>query len=65
MVRQSWPLRLPNVELAVALECSFMADRKLKRIQRDPSWKYVPLPPLLVSVNLEEDTGSTIGGSVN
>lgn len=48
MVRQSWPLRLPNVELA--LERSFMADRKLKRIQRDPSWKYAPLPPLLVGV---------------
>lgn len=48
MVGQSWPLRLPNVELA--FERSFKADRKLKRIQRDPSWKTTPLPPLLVSV---------------
>lgn len=63
MVRQSWPLRLPNVELA--LERSFMADRKLKRIQRNPSWKHAPLPPLLVDVDLEEGTGSTIGGSAN
>lgn len=63
MVRQSWPLRLTNVELA--LERSFMADRKLKRIQRDPSWKNAPLPPLLVSVQSRIDTGSTIGGSVN
>lgn len=58
MVRQSWPLGLINVELA--LERSFMADRKLKRIQRDPSWKNAPLPPLLVSVDLEEDTGTIV-----